>query len=204
LIVRAEKSFDIAEYLEPFAAMCRRSKEYQGHGWGAAYRSNGAWRSVKHLEPIWENSGDLKGECRMLLLHARSAFRNEGICLENNMPFQKQGILFAFNGELHGVRIRSAGRTGAEKLFNYILRFRKHDLGEALARAMEVMPQRTRYIKAMNIVMTDGERIFLYSRFAEDPDYFMLHTRPGAAEAFCSQPLGEDWLPVPNCTLLAV
>ena len=46
-------------------------------------------------------------------------FRNEGIAVENNMPFLSGRHGFVFNGELRGVRIAATGRIGAEKLFRF-------------------------------------------------------------------------------------
>ena len=69
---------------------------------------------------------------RLFLVHARSAYRDEGIVVENNMPFYDEDAVFIFNGELHGVRIKEEGRIGAEKIFRVIKRFYRSDLGQAL------------------------------------------------------------------------
>lgn len=203
LLVRSDQTFDIAGWLKPFADMCQQSPEYQGHGWGMAYRVGDQWEIHKQLEPIWESAFNGFGETRWLLVHARSAFRNEGIELPNNMPFSNDGRIFIFNGELHGVRIKEEGRIGAEKIFNYILRFHKGDLGEALTRATDIIAKRSRYVRAMNILMSDGERIYCSSRFSQDPDYFTMyrHSADGA-DVFCSHPLGEGWVPIPNHTTM--
>lgn len=192
------------EYLTPFAGMCRMSLEYQGHGFGLAFRREGQWHLYKRIHPVWEEEFSSLGACDFLIAHARSAFRNEGIQVENNMPFTDRGLTFIFNGELHGVKVKSPGRIGAEKLFHYILRFHRGDPGQALEHATRIIRARTRYVKAMNILMTDGERIYVSSHFEEDPDYFTLHHLPGKTEAFCSQPLGKGWKPVPNRTCMAV
>lgn len=190
LLVRAADPIAVDPWLTAFAAMCRDSAEYQGHGWGLARFDGETWTTHKELTPIWESNTTGFGRTRWLLVHARSAFRNEGIALPNNMPFSRDNHCFIFNGELHGVRIKETGRIGAEKIFNYILRFHKGDLGEALDRATRVIAARSDYVRAMNILMSDGEKIYCASRFSEDPDYFtMAHAgRPGL-DAFCSRPL---------------
>ena len=48
------------------------------------------------------------------------------------MPFTNGDRVFIFNGELRGVRVKADGRIGAEKIFNYILRFDKGDLNQAV------------------------------------------------------------------------
>ena len=41
LYARADAPFPIADLLRPFAELSRDSREYQGHGWGCAWRENG-------------------------------------------------------------------------------------------------------------------------------------------------------------------
>lgn len=201
-MVRSETPFQVDEWLPDFAEMCRESKEFQGHGWGMAMGLNGQWRVHKNLTPIWEDSLEGFGSCDFLIIHARSAFRDEGIVLENNMPFHDASRFFIFNGELHGVKIREEGRIGAEKIFNYIKRFDKGRLDEAFRKALNIITRRTSYIRAMNILMTDGEKIYANTQYGEDPDYFTLFHQSGDKEAFCSQPLGGQWDPLPNNTIM--
>ena len=189
------------EHLEALARIARDSKEYQGHGWGCAWLDNGTWRTYHDIAPIWEDRDRPEGRTRLLLAHARSAFRDEGIRVENNMPFRDERRVFIFNGELQGVRIREQGRIGAEKVFNFIKRFDRGDLEEALRRATQVIEKRTRYLRAMNIVIADLEAIYVASRFREDPGYFQMHrlTTPDGL-VICSAPYGAGsaWEPVAN------
>lgn len=196
---RADQPFSIDETLAAFAAMSRDSKEFQGHGWGMAWRDHGAWRFFRNLDPIWEHPPTGFGHTRMLLIHARSAFRNEGICIENNMPFSDGEKVFIFNGELHGVRIKAEGRIGAEKIFNYVRRFDQGDTDAALRKATDIIRRRSDYVRAMNIIMSDGRRFYVTNDFGEDPDYFTLYRREYAdGVAFCSQPLDGAWNPLGN------
>lgn len=204
LIVKSEKPFLVEPYLADFAAMCRESPEYQGHGWGLALRSEGRWRMHKSLTPLWEDDLETFGKGNFLAVHARSAFRNEGIVLRNNMPFSDGRRLFLFNGELRGVRIRAEGDTGARKIFNVIRRFDEVRPGAGFLAAVPYILSRARYVRALNVLMIDGEQIFIASHFSEMPDYFTLYELKGAGTAFCSQPLSGQWRPLPNHTLKAV
>ena len=123
LWLRAEHPVDVSVHLAPFARLWQESTEYQGHGWGCATLAGDQWRLHHSLSPIWEDDLTVFGETRLFLAHARSAFRDEGIAIENNMPFTRANEVFIFNGELNGVRIREEGRIGAEKIFNYTRRF---------------------------------------------------------------------------------
>ena len=205
LITRADAPFSISERLGPFAEMCRASKEYQGHGWGMAWLNaeTGQWCFHHEITPIWEDELGGFGRTRLLVVHARSAFRNEGIVVENNMPFYDGRRVFIFNGELRGVRIRSEGRIGAEKIFNFIRRFDRGDLQAALAKGSRIIRYRSDYVRAFNLVMVEGDRIHLASHFSEDPEYFTMYRRDRGNEiSFCSQPLGDHWSPLANGTEL--
>ena len=132
LCVHSQRPFAIESHLDVFAAIARDSREYQGHGWGCAWLEGGSWRLYRDIRPVWEDRREHFGETTLLLAHARSAFRDEGICVENNMPFDDGRHVFIFNGELRGVRIREQGRIGAEKVFNYVKRFDRGDMHQAL------------------------------------------------------------------------
>ena len=204
LFARADSAFSIPELLTPFAEMARNSREFQGHGWGCAWREGSDWRQYHNIQPIWEDDFDSFGETPLLLVHARSAFRDEGIVVDNNIPFSDGRSVFIFNGELRGVRIQSEGRIGAEKIYNYIRRFDKGDLCAATARATDIISKRSAYVRAMNIILSDGEQSCVSSSFGEDPDYFQLYRKqaPGL-ELVCSQPLDDTgWQPIDNHTTI--
>ena len=203
LYARCATPFPIAEKLRPFAELSRDSREFQGHGWGCAWRENGAWRQYHDIRPIWEDDLDQFGETSLLLVHARSAFRDEGIVVENNMPFSDGESVFIFNGELRGVRIQSEGRIGAEKIYNYIRRFDKGDKLEATRRGVDIINKRSAYVRAMNLILSDGDDSVLSTGFGEDPDYFQMHQkRTDALHLVCSDPFpGQtDWQVIENHT----
>jgi glutamine amidotransferase len=174
LLVRSERPFDISKHLIPFSKISENSKEYQGHGWGCAYLQNGEWKLYKNIQPVWKDDLTRFGETPLLLAHARSAFRNQNIQIENNMPFCDGRFTFIFNGELHGVRIKETGRTGAAKIFNYFRRFDRADPQQALRKVTEILRRRTKYIRAMNMILSDREKAYLVSLFNEDSDYFTM------------------------------
>ena len=155
LLIKSQNKFEIEPQLKTFAEICRTSKEYQGHGWGVANLKNGQQKIFRSITPIWEDDLGKLGDTSFLLVHARSAFRDEGIAIENNMPFNDDKFTFTFNGELQGVRIKEQGRIGAEKIFNYIKRFYKGDMDTAFERGINLIQKKTRYVRAMNIIMTD-------------------------------------------------
>ena len=207
LYVRADRDFAIADLLVPFAELSRNSPEYQGHGWGCAWSENGSWRQYHDIRPVWQDDPARFGDTRLLLVHARSAFRDEGIVVENNMPFSDGESMFIFNGELRGVRIKSEGRIGAEKIYNYIRRFDRGDKLAATGKAVDIIRKRSAYVRAMNLILSDGEQSVLSTSYREKPDYFQMHQkRENGRHLVCSRPFaGESgWEPIANNTTIAL
>ncbi|MCZ6873185.1 MAG: class II glutamine amidotransferase [bacterium] len=201
LAMRSAVKVPAASYLQPFAQVARQSKEYQGHGWGVAYRVEGdEWAYYKNIKPIWEDDLQQFPASDMLIAHVRSAFRDEGIVVENNMPFYDERSIFIFNGELQGVRLREEGRIGAEKIFNVVKRFDRGDLGVALQKGAALIHKRTRHVRAMNIIMTDRRQFYVYSAYAETPAYFQLAVKYDPALVICSEPLAgvSGWEMIAN------
>jgi glutamine amidotransferase len=201
LFIRAIHGFDIGNKLKKFADICQNSQEYHGHGWGCAYLSGKEWESYKNSVPIWEDNLNQFQKSTVLIAHARSAFRDRDIGIENNMPFYKDNFAFIFNGELHGVKIKEKGKIGAEKIFNYILRFYDGDLFSSLKKALPIIEKRTRYIKALNMIISDKNKAFVVSQFNEQLQYFTLYYKKNPSELIiCSSPFPaeKNWQQIVN------
>ena len=201
LFAKSDKPFAIESLLEPFSELSRNSREFQGHGWGFAWMDKGEWRQYHNIKAIWEDDLTQFAETKLLLVHARSAFRDEGIVVENNMPFSDGKSIFIFNGELRGVKIKSQGRIGAEKIYNYIRRFDKGDQLAALDKGVNIIIRHSTYVRAMNIIMSDGEQHSLSTSYCESPEYFQMHQKQAdSMHLVCSQPFaGEtDWQKIEN------
>jgi predicted glutamine amidotransferase len=203
LFVKSKSPFSIKDHLEKFAALAKNSKEFQGHGWGCAYLVAGEWSLYKNIHPIWQDDFSQFRETTLLLAHARSAFRDEGIHVDNNMPFQNDRLQFIFNGELHGVKIKEQGRIGAEKIFNYLLRFHHGDLLAAMRKGVDIIAKRSSYIRAMNIIISDKDTAIVSTTFNEAADYFTMHYKKnGHLLTICSDPYPNEtgWNEIANNT----
>ncbi|MDD9954127.1 MAG: hypothetical protein OXR66_07375 [Candidatus Woesearchaeota archaeon] len=203
LAVQASNAFPMREHLEKFATLSKNSREFQGHGWGCAYVKEGKWEIYRNITPIWEDDLTQFGETTLLLAHARSAFRDEGIVVENNMPFVDGTHVFIFNGELRGVKIKAEGRIGAEKIFNYIKRFDTGDMLEAIKKGSAIINKRTAYVRSMNIIIASTEQVFLHTLFNQEPEYFQMHRKHDKdMHIVCSDPYpGEEWEKITNKTI---
>jgi glutamine amidotransferase len=158
------------------------------------------WKFYRNIHPVWQDDLNQFDETRLLVVHARSAFEDKDIVVENNMPFFDGRTVYIFNGELRGVKIREQGRIGAEKIFNYIRRFDQGDTRQALVKAVGIIRKRTRYIRGMNIIMVNDKGIFVSSYFTEDQDYFTLRYREGRELVICSAPYPaeKNWRKIAN------
>lgn len=204
LVVRSQEPFDPADHLTRFASIAKNSKEYQGHGWGCAWKDHEqTWQIYRNICPIWEDNHTRFPRTSVLVAHARSAFEDRDILVENNMPFFDGKRIFIFNGELRGVKIREQGRIGAEKIFNFIRRFDHGDTLAALKKAVELIRNRTRYIRGMNIIMVKERTIYLSTFFSEDEEYFTMHYREDPESVICSEayPSEKGWRSIANETV---
>ncbi len=201
LTVCSQSPFAITPHLEKFAHISKNSKEYQGHGWGCAYRdTKGSWKFYKSITPVWEDNLSRFEVTTLLVAHARSAFEDKNIDVANNMPFFDGKTVYVFNGELRGVKIREKGRIGAEKIFNYIRRFDQGDMRQALVKAIKIIKRRTRYIRAMNIILVNDASIIASSLFNEDDEYFTLRYKEAQELIICSEPYPSEgsWEAIAN------
>lgn len=201
LFVQNKNEFSISEHLTKFASIAKNSKEYQGHGWGCSYLVNGEWIHYKNIKPIWKDDIEQFGNSSRLIVHARSAFENRDIVVENNMPFYDDKYVFIFNGELRGVKIKTDGRIGAEKIFNFIKRFDKDGMEDALPKGINVIDKRSSYIRAMNIIIAEKNKVHYSSLFNEDAEYFQMYYKQSKDELIiCSEvyPNETGWNNIDN------
>lgn len=202
LYLASARPFDPAPLLAPFAALSRASKEFQGHGWGCASWTGAEWSTHHDVRPIWECAPPPLAPTTRFLAHARSAFEDRDVRVENNMPFVEHGWAFVFNGELRGVKLREEGRIGAEKLFRFVMRFVPgHGAEAALRKALPIAERRSARVRAANVVLAGPGGDFVASLHREDPEYFTLRRkREDGILMLCSEPFpGETgWQPLPN------
>jgi glutamine amidotransferase len=123
------------------------------------------------------------------------------------MPFFDGERVFIFNGELRGVRIKEKGRIGAEKIFNYVKRFDRHDLLKALTRGTAIIEKKTRYVRAMNLIIADAASSHLATLYNENQAYFQMYRgQEGTADIVCSKPYPgrTQWQPIGNRSILTL
>jgi glutamine amidotransferase len=201
LFVKSNNEFSISKHLNIFSEICKNSEEFQGHGWGCSYLQNDEWVHYKNINPIWEDDFTKFPRTIRFIAHARSAFQDKDIIVENNMPFYDNEHIFVFNGELRKVKIKAEGRIGAEKIFNFIKKIYKGNLETALKKGVDIISQRSEYVRAMNIIMTDKKSVYVSSNYNENPDYFGMFIKQSDDQLIiCSDkyPNHDGWEKIDN------
>ncbi|MBW2971260.1 hypothetical protein KY320_03810 [Candidatus Woesearchaeota archaeon] len=213
LIIIAEKQFDATSHLNSFAELCKNSEEFQGDGWGVCYPApkQEGWKCHRSIKPIWQEQHlfDSLPATKILVAHARSSFQDRGPNIEFTQPFVNEKLVFVFNGEISGVKIRARGNNGAQKLFTLIQQNSSNGYKEALQILKRLIEDNSEHIKAMNVGLLHQNKIYVLCKYSERPNYFGLHYYNGKDEnemqIVCSQPYGSyDFKPIPNNQVLVI
>lgn len=204
------------EMLAGFAATSGNSRTPEGFrhsdGYGLAWLEKDEWRRLRRLGPIWENLSDLAGpdSARRVLAHARHAsFDWEKNDVRFNQPFISGRLAFVFNGFVEGVRLSAypPGRSGAEKLFNYLLTLLEtKEPPEALEMLGRIFKRNSSRLWGLNMGLADGESFYCWSTCDLYPDHYRLHFhRDGRLRVVSSEALpGWEFQPVPRDVLFAL
>lgn len=193
LFVRSESEFDLQPYLENFAAISKSCKVEQTDGWGCSIYRAGEWRHYKTATTFWEDDLSKFGKAERVVAHCRSASEFEELGVEMNMPFYDENLTFAFNGKLAGTKIKAEGKVGGEKIFNFTKRFMKDDILKALKKSVDIIEKRSSYVKALNIIMADKEKVYVTNYYNEQPDYYSLYRKEeDGTLAICSKPFPNE------------
>ena len=99
--------------------------------------------------------------------------------------------------------LKEEGKIGAEKIFNFIKRFNEGNMLEALKKGINIIKNRTKYIRAMNIIISDKGKVYVVSIFNEDSEYFTMHCKKDNKLIICSEkyPNEEGWEKIENNTM---
>jgi predicted glutamine amidotransferase len=212
LMVRSGRPIDPGPFLESFAELARTTPapdgDWQGDGWGFAWREDEAWQVVKSDRPIWDDSTVLKKPpaATVFCVHARSAsFPHQKNRVDLNQPYVDGPFAYVFNGFLEGVTPPAPlpGEIGAQKIWSRL----KNSLAGAAAAAPEnalddlaaFLDRHARKIHGLNVGLCDGRRLYALTRFDADENYYRLRGfRSPGLSMVCSGPLpGWDFEPLP-------
>ncbi|MCL4488786.1 MAG: hypothetical protein M1570_11745 [Chloroflexi bacterium] len=207
LLAKSDQELEPQELLAAFAGMCRNSRapdgDWQGDGWGVAWRQEGEWKLYKSLQPIWEDAQAFAAvpPTRLLVAHARSAgFPDQKGILAYNQPYVQDSLCFVFNGMIRGVRLPQGleGEIGAQKIFAWLRQeLERKDPAEALQGLDRVIRSRSRRVVGMNIGVVREDTFGLLCDYGdvENAAYFGLnYLQQEGRTLVCSEPLaGYPW-----------
>jgi len=196
------------DLLDSFASMAERSRapdgDRQADGWGVSWLDGELlWTARKSINPIWTEAASLKQvpAGRLLLAHARSAsFPSHKNNLAFNQPFMDGCYAFVFNGLLRGVSLPGlAGSIGAQKIWSLLRTLLEdHEPAAAVRMLVSALERHSKAIPALNIGLSDGEKLYVYGRETDEPNYYRIWAAesPGMTTV-CSEPLdGLDFHPI--------
>jgi predicted glutamine amidotransferase len=212
LMVRADKPVDPRPFLESFADLARTTPapdgDWQGDGWGAAWREGNEWRALTSERPIWEDRSAFAGfpAATTFCAHARSAsFVHQKNRVDLNQPYIDGPFAYVFNGFMEGVTppVPLPGEIGAQKIWSRL----KNSLAGADAAGPEnslddlaaFLDRHARKIHGLNVGLCDGRRLYALTRFDADENYYRLRGfRSPGLSIVCSGPLpGWEFEPLP-------
>lgn len=204
--------------LEDFGLMCKESKtiegDWQGDGWGMAWRSNNAeWQTYHSLNPIWEELDTLLNlgqYAHQVVVHARSAsFDDYKDDVSVNQPYlsEDKSRVFAFNGVAYKVKLKRKleGKIGAQKIFNLVNQeSNRVDNDNALASSFNLVKENCEQIKGFNCVLLNNNNLSVVSDYTVQGDYFKLYkTNLNGKIVVCSQQIGNyPWQLIPKSQII--
>jgi predicted glutamine amidotransferase len=212
LMVRSDTPIDPRPLLESFAELARTTPapdgDWQGDGWGAAWREDGAWRAFTSERPIWED-GPARSRLpasNIFCAHARSAsFVHQKNRPDLNQPYVDGRWAYVFNGFLEGVAspVPLPGEIGAQKIWSRLKTELESpgrtDPIRALDALADFLGRHTRAIRGLNVGLSDGRRLYALTRYDADEKYYRLQGfRSPELSIVCSGPLPSfDFAPLP-------
>ena len=200
LMFKSREPVPAGSLLDMFASMAERSRapdgDRQADGWGVSWLDRELrWKARKSINPIWTETALFEEipPGRLFLAHARSAsFPSHKNILAFNQPFVDGRYAFVFNGLLKGVTLpRLAGIIGAQKIWSLLRALlEEYEPVAAIRMLVSVLERHAREIPALNIGVSDGEKLYVYCRDSHCPGYYHLRVResPGMT-LVCSESL---------------
>lgn len=161
--------------------MCKNNSEWQGDGWGIAWKvDDGKWKLDKSLKPIWEEIDTFEkiSLSNIFVIHARGAsFPKHKDNIEYNQPFINSDMCFVFNGELYGVTLKAEGHIGSQKIFSLI----KHNLDMndpkmTLKKVQELLITNSKGILGCNMAFSIDRSLYASCYFGDQDkkDYYTV------------------------------
>lgn len=211
LMIKSQNELQPEEFLMSFSEMAEKSKaldgDWQGDGWGIGWLDkNQQWHIKKSIHPIWEDESHFRqiSKSTHYLVHARSAsFPTHKNNPDFNQPFIEGQHAFLFNGLIKGVSLPypTPGKIGSQKIWSILSGLINQSSPEvAFLELRELLLKHSRSIQAMNIGLSDGNKMYAFCHYEKFPEYYNLHYyESDELKMVSSEPLeGYSFSPTPN------
>ena len=202
LLVRSKNKIKPEKLLDEFASMCEKSRapdgDWQGDGYGIAWRMAGKWELKKSLTPVWDeiNRFETIPKTKLFAVHARSScFPNQKGIIEYNQPYIEDSLCFVFNGMVRGVSLSMPldGKIGAQKIFSLLKQnIRKNSTDEALRQVDRLIVNNAKKVEGMNIGVVYDGKFYVLCEYESNKDYFGIrYYQDDDITLVCSEPIGS-------------
>jgi len=199
-MIKTKKRINLTHLLGQFTAMCQNSRapdgDWQGDGWGIAWREKNVWNLKKSLLPIWEENHNFPmiQNANLLVAHARSAgFPEHKGNIDYNQPFINDSLCFVFNGMIRGVNLsrHMDGTIGAQKLFSLLAQHLRFDsVKNSLKSVDKIMLKNAKRIEGMNIGLAQNDKMYALCEYEDNAAYFGLqYYQDENLSLICSSPV---------------
>lgn len=209
-------NFDLARHETLVARFCDLARtgavmpgDPPGHqdGWGLALYREGKLEVHKSGANLLDETDRLmaiiQGTPRspVLILHLRKSAWKGSSSTRHAHPFQYGNVALAHNGVVYGYEGLVPAITipglepdalDTEVFFYHVMSgAQTRDLGEAFLDTASLIKREYRF-SSLNVLLSDGKRLFAYRDFSKEPDYYSLFTARDQGSVYVSsQPLSE-------------
>ncbi len=193
-------------------------------GWGFGWYEDGKARLIKKPVSAYQNPEFLRTadeiESDIVIAHIRKASEGSKQTVENTHPFMYDQWVFAHNGTIdiaeemkqrlpESYRARIKGQTDTEVYFQWVL-FNigeKKEVENGIKDAVHFIKARVGdNSSAMNFLLSDGRKLFVYRRAFKRVDHYTLHhLKRKDMVIVSSDPLTkEEWTSMTNGELIII
>ncbi len=168
------------------------------HGWGMYSLDEDVVVYYKSEKPVFEDKlADLN--CSIGIMHARKSSEGLSTTFLQLHPFiDNRGKAFCHNGTIYD--LIPAKISDTYSYFNLVKGFQTY---ENLAAILSKLANSFRFT-SLNFLMVHGDKLVVYCRYSQLPDYYTLWYGDEEGFVVASEPMNEKFKPLENQTLLVV
>ncbi|MEJ5229441.1 MAG: hypothetical protein WHT65_05520 [Pseudothermotoga sp.] len=169
------------------------------HGWGIYGLKDGHVVYHRSEKPVFDDSFPFV-KLKTGIIHARKASEHLPVSVLQIHPFiDDSGKAFCHNGTVYDIPFDFI----ESDTYSYFLAIKKFSSYEELREKIADVAKNYRYT-SMNFLMINKGDLIVYCGYSTNPDYYTLWYKNREGFVVCSEPMGDDYLPMENKTIFVV